>query len=518
MLEAELKRARECHRRHVWREAHQLLSGADESAPLGAEDLELLATSAYLIGRDVDFHQALERAHHSWLQQGEQCRAARCAFWMGLTLLFQGDEGRGYGWLARAKRLVEGGECVEHGYLLLPIAEQCLGDREAEAALTAATGAADIAGRFRDADLTACARHQQGRALIQQGHVERGLHLLDEAMVAVSGGEVTPIMAGLIYCSVIAACHGVFALGRAREWTSALSRWCEQQPQMVAFTGTCLVDRAEVMQFRGAWTEAMSEACLALERGYQAGERKAPAAAFYRQGEIHRLRGEFTAAEEAYRHASRMGADPQPGLALLRMAQGHTDAACAAIRRVLSATTDLLQRAKLLPAYVEIEQAAGDIEEARSAATELGEIAQRYPTDVLQAMAAHALGAVELAEGRAQAALAALHQAFELWQRGEAPYEIACVRRLTALACRELGDVEAADLEFDAARALFERLGAAPDLGRLDSLRSRTSQARQFGLTAARASGPSSNRRRQDKQGHRERVFSERAHDRPARE
>jgi DNA-binding CsgD family transcriptional regulator len=482
MPEAKLKRARECYRGHAWSEAHQLLSIADESCPLGAEDLELLAACAYLVGRDHDFHQALDRAHHSWLHQGEQCRAARCAFWIGLTLLFQGDEGRGNGWLARARRLVEGRDCIEQGYLLLPIAEQCLGDRQAEAALTAATGAGEIAGRFRDADLSACARHLQGRALIQQGQVERGLQLLDEAMVAVSGGEVSPIVTGLIYCSVIAACHGVFALVRAREWTSALSHWCEQQPQMVAFTGTCLLHRAEVMQFRGAWTEAMSEAYLARHRGYQAGEGKAPAAAFYRQGEIHRLRGEFAEAEEAYRHASRMGADPQPGLSLLRTAQGHTDAACAAIRRVLSATTDLLQRAKLLPAYVEIAKAACNIEQARSAAVELGEIARRYPTDVLRAMAAQARGAVELAEGRASS-LASLREAFELWQRCEAPYEMACVRLLTALACRELGDGESADLEFDAARALFERLGAAPDLGRLVALRGRTDQARQFGLT-----------------------------------
>ena len=483
MLEAKLKRARECYRRQAWSEAHQLLSVAAESGLLGAEDLELLATSAYLVGRELGFHEALERAHHSWLQQGEECRAARCAFWIGLTLLLQGDEGPGNGWLARGKRLVEGRDCVEHGYLLLPIAEQCLGDRKAEAALTAATDAAEIADRFRDADLAACARHLQGRALIQQGQVERGLQLLDEAMVAVSGTEVTPIMTGLIYCSVIAACHEVFALGRAREWTSALSRWCEQQPQMVAFTGTCLVDRAEVMQFRGAWSQAMSEACLALERDYKAGEGKAHAAAFYRQGEIHRLRGEFTAAEEAYRNASRTGADPQPGLSLLRMAQGHTDAAHAAISRVLSATTGLLQRAKLLPAYVEIARAAGNIGDAHNAAEELVRIARRFPTDVLQAMAAQARGAVELAEGRAQASLAALHQAFELWQRSEAPYEVACVRLLTALACRELGDVESANLEFDAAGALFERLGAAPALGHLVSLRSRTTQAQQSGLT-----------------------------------
>jgi DNA-binding CsgD family transcriptional regulator len=303
-------------------------------------------------------------------------------------------------------------------------------------------------------------------------------------MIAVSADELSPIVTGLIYCSVIDACQQVFALSRAREWTLALTRWCEQQPEMVAFTGTCLVHRAEVMQFSGAWAEAMTEARHACEHVSVAGERKPPAAALYRQAEIHRLRGEFVAAEEAYRNASRLGSEPQPGLALLRMAQGRIDAACAALRRVLSAATDPLDRAKLLPAHVEIALVAGDVQEARGASAELDEIARRYATDVLQAMAAHARGAVELAEGRAQAAVSALRQAFELWQQSEAPYEAARVRLLIALACRELGDAESAGLEFDAARALFERLGAMPDLAYLDSLRKRATQANRHGLTA----------------------------------
>jgi DNA-binding CsgD family transcriptional regulator len=480
--EAELTQARECYRRRAWSEAHRLLLLADRTTPLGVEDLERLATSAYLIGRDLDFHRFLDRAHHAHVHKGDQPRAARCAFWLGLTLLLRGETGQANGWLARAQRLVEGRDCVEHGYLLLPVAELHLGERNDEAALVAASAAVEIGDRFGDADLTACARHLLGRAIIQQGAVQRGLGLLDEAMIAVSAGELSPIVTGLIYCSVIDACQQVFALSRAREWTFALARWCEQQPEMVAFTRTCIVHRAEIMQFRGAWVEAMAEACHACERASQAGGQKPPAAAFYRQGEIHRLRGEFRAAEEAYRNASRLGSEPQPGLALLRMTQGRADAAGAAIRRILSAATDPLHRAKLLPAYIEIALVAGDVQEARSASAELGEIAGRYATDVLRAMAAHARGAVELAEGRTQVALSTLH-AFELWQQGEAPYETARVRLLIALACRDLADVESADLEFDAARALFEGLGAIPDLARLDSLRNRAKQANQRGLT-----------------------------------
>ena len=481
--EAELIQARECYRRQAWNEAHRLLWLADQTAPLGVEDLERLATSAYLIGRDLDFQRFLDRAYHANVQKSDQPRAARCAFWLGLTLLFRGETGQGNGWLARAQRLVEGRDCVEQGYLLLPVAELHIRERNDEAAFVAASAAVEIGNRFGDADLTACALHLLGRAVIQQGEVQHGLGLFDEAMIAVSGGELSPIVTGLIYCSVIDACQQVFALSRAREWTLALTRWCEQQGEMLAFTGTCIVRRAEIMQFRGAWVEAMAEACHACERVSQAGERKPPAAAFYRQGEIHRLRGEIRAAEEAYRNASRLGSEPQPGLALLRLAQGRIDTAGAAIRRILSAATDPLHRAKLLPAYIEISLVAGHVREARSASVELDEIAERYATDVLRAMAAHARGAVELAEGRTQFALSTLRHAFELWQQAEAPYDTAKVRLLIALACRELADFESAELEFDSARALFERLGATPDLARLDLLRSRARQTNQLGLS-----------------------------------
>ncbi|HET7550435.1 MAG TPA: LuxR C-terminal-related transcriptional regulator [Gemmatimonadaceae bacterium] len=483
MLEAELERARECCRRREWSKAHRLLSLADQATTLAAEDLERLATSAYMIGRDLDFHRYLERVHYSHLRDDDECRAARSAFWLGLTLMFRGETGQANGWLARARRLVEGRDCVENGYLLLPVAEQRLAERDSDSALAAATDAAEIGERFGDADLTACARHLQGRALIQQGQVPRGLALLDEAMIAVCGGQLSPIITGLIYCSVIDSCQQVFASSRAREWTSALARWCEQQLGTMAFTVSCLIRRAEVMQFDGAWSEAMTEASHAYERSSQAGERKPPSAAFYRQGEIHRLWGEFEAAEEAYRNASRLGSEPQPGLALLRMAQGHTDSACTAIRRVLSAATDPLQRAKLLPAFVEIALVAGNMQEARDASAELDEIARRYSTDVLQAMAAHVRGAVELAEGHARDALIALRHAFELWRQAEAPYETARVRVLIALASRELGDVESADLEIEAAAALFERLGATADLAQLDTLRKGATQVNKHGLT-----------------------------------
>jgi DNA-binding CsgD family transcriptional regulator len=479
-----LKQGRESYRRRAWGDAYQSLSLTDQATPLGVEDLELLATSAYLTGRDLDFHRFLDRAHHAHQKAGDRVRAARCAFWLGLSLFLRGEPAQASGWLARAQRLVEGHDCVEQGYLLLPVAEQHLAQGSGNAAHATAAGVAEIGDRFGDADLIACARHVQGRALIQQGQVQDGLGLLDEAMLAVIAGELSPIMTGLIYCSVIEACQQVFALSRAREWTSALARWCEQQRELVAFTGTCLVYRAEIMLFHGDWPDAMAEACRACERFSQGVDRNPPAAAFYQRAELHRLRGEFAAAEEAYRSASRFGCEPQPGLALLRMAQGRTDAACAAIRRVLSAATDRLQRAKLLPAHIEIMLAIGDTQEARNACREFEEIAGEFATDVLRAMAAHARGAVALAEGDARAALGPLRRAFEVWRHVEAPYEAARVRVLIGLACRSLADDEAGGLEISAARAVFERLGAAPELARLDSFGNRATSAHRHGLTS----------------------------------
>ena len=484
-VSGELARGRRSCEKNAWADGFQSLSRADKQALLGVEDLELLAKSAYLIGRDEEFLKTLDRAHNAYREAGETTRAARCAFWLGLSLLLKGEMGRGTGWLAGARRLIERekSDCAEWGYLLLPTAEQLLGADDFDTAYATAQDAIEIGTRFGETDLVSCARHIQGRALMGQGRVEEGLALLDETMIAVTAGELSPLMTGLIYCSVIDACQQVYALARAWEWTSALTEWCERQPQMVAFTGTCLVHRAEIMQLHGAWPDAIEEARRACARYSQGIEQQPPAAAFYQQAEVHRLRGEFRAADAAYRTASQRGYEPQPGLALLRMAQGRTDAAAAAVRRVVSATTDRLQRTRLLPAYVEILLTVGDIEDARGGALELANIAESFDTGVLGAMAAHARGAVELAEGDAQAALGSLRRAFEAWRQVEAPYEAARVRVLVGLACRAFGDDEGAELELDAARAVFEQLGAAPDLARIDSLTKGAPSGHPHGLT-----------------------------------
>jgi len=482
----ELERGRESYAGRAWTDAYESLSHAHQAAPLGADDAELLATSAYMLGLDDEHVSGLERAHHRHLDAGDAARAVRCAFWLGINLALRREMGRASGWFGRAQRVVdrEGRDCVERGYLLVPVvlAHQAAGDYEA--AYAVAADATEIGERFGDADLLALAVHEQGHALLEQGRVEQGLSLLDEAMVAVTAGELSPIATGLVYCSVIGFCADVYELRRAREWTAALTRWCEEQPDMVAFTGRCRVHRAEIMQLHGAWRDALEEARRAEERFAQGTNKAAAAEASYREGEVHRLRGDFAAAEDAYRDASRSGWEPQPGLALLRLAQGNGDAAAAAIRRVAGETGERMKRARLLPAYGEIMLAVGDVREARGACRELERIAEGYAGGMLDALAAHARGAVALAEDEATAALVALRHAWRVWQELEAPYEAACERVLIGLACRALADDDAAALELEAARGVFAALGAAPDIARVDSLAPSSAPSDTHGLTA----------------------------------
>jgi DNA-binding CsgD family transcriptional regulator len=478
----DLERGRAAYERHAWKGAHESLSRADEAARLGAEDLELLATSAFMLGRDDEYLSVLERAHHAYLEAGQTLPAVRCAFWVGINHALRGEMGPAGGWLGRAHRLVGEEDSVERGYLLIPLVFQHEASGDFMAAAAVAAEAATLAKRFDHSEGYALSVQIQGSMLIKAGRVKEGLALLDEAMVTIAGGKVSPMATGLVYCGVILACQEVYEVRRAQEWTAVLTRWCEQQPDLVAFTGRCLVHRAELMQLHGAWNDALGEARRAGERLARSFNRAAAAQAFYRQGEVHRLRGEFAEAENAYREASRFGWEPQPGMALLRLAQGRRAAALATIRRAVSEAAQPLRRANLLPAYVEITLATGNVEEASTGCRELGEIAERYESAMLAALVAHARGASELAAGDARSALTSLRQAVETWQELEAPYDAARARVLVSEACRALGDDDAAALELESARAVFADLGAAPDLARLDSAAGRTARE-AYGLT-----------------------------------
>ena len=508
----ELERGRDAYTRRAWLDAHGSLSRADLRAPLGASDLEALATAAYMLGADDEYRRGLERAHRLHLEAGDGRRAVRCGFWVGLSFLVRGDTSHATGWFGRAQRVLdrEGEDCVERGYLLIPRLLRHVGAGEPAAASAVAADAAAIGERFADADLVALAVVEQGHALIRHGDVEAGLRLLDEAMVGVTAGELSPVVTGLVYCNTIAFCQSVFEVRRAREWTAALTEWCERQPDMVAHTGVCLVHRAEIMQLQGAWADALVEARRAGER--LARDPLAGGQAHYRQGELRRLRGELAAAEAAYRDASRCGWEPQPGLALLRLAQGDGNAAAAAIRRALGETADRAARAPLLSAAVEVMLAVGDARAAGDAGRELERIAEGR-AGVLPAMAARARATLALAAGDARGALDAARRACRAWQQLEAPYDTARARVLVGLACRALGDEDTADLELDAARDVLARLGAGPDAARVRSL-IRVAPRERSRADGARARGAAAGRRGPEQPRDRRRARHQRAHGR----
>jgi ATP/maltotriose-dependent transcriptional regulator MalT len=463
-----LARGRASIAERAWSDAYAALSD-DDASPLAAADRELLALSAYMLGRDDEWAAGLERAHHLYVRSGDTRSAVRCALWVCVDHMQRGELGPATGWLGRVNRLLDSApdDCVERGYALIPhiFRHEAAGDWEAAAAT--AGEAAAIGERFGEADLVALARQAHGGILAANGEIAEGLALADEAMVTVTTEELSPIVAGLVYCGVILACRDAYDVRRAREWTAALTRWCEAQQDLVAFTGRCLVHRAEIMQLGGEWHEALAEATRAAKRLMDGFNRPAAAEAFYRQGELHRARGELAAAERSYREASRRGREPQPGLALMRLAQGRRDAAVAAIARVLAETDEPPRRAGLLAAAVEIHLAAGAVAAARHEADELERHAERSGSEQLAGTAAHARGAVELAGGDPTAALVPLRRALTTWQRLGAPYEEARSRELVGHACRALGDGDSASLELEAARAVFEELGARGDLDRL---------------------------------------------------
>lgn len=481
-----LARGRAAFDRKAWSEAYRELGRADRQQPLAAEDLDRLATSAYLLGHESTAAEVRARAHAGFVERGDLVRAARSAFWLGYALIsIPAQQAQGNGWLARAKRLLDecGEERVEYGLLLCTQGYMKIVEGDFTAALALFEQADKVGSHFADIDVTSLARHAQARVLLRMNRRAEGFALLDEVMLAVTGGEVVPMIAGVIYCSVISACYDVFDVDRAQEWTNALSAWCSAHPDIVPFRGQCLVRRSELMQLHGEWDDAVAEAERAATALARAAAETEVGAAHYQQAEIYRLRGDLTRAEESYRRASQAGRKPSPGLALLRLGQGNVEAAGAAVRRMLEETKDARSRARLLGAAVEIMLAQQDVGSARTAADELAQIARTFDSRALQASAAYACGTVALAAGESGGALELLRSALTVWQELRAPYEMGRTRELIGCAYRLLGDEEGAQLEFDAAQDTFERLGAAPDAARIATLVAHSSAPLSSALT-----------------------------------
>ena len=455
-----------------WTDQYVQLSAAARERELTADDLEHLALCAYMLGKDDECADAWMRAHHAALRQGDQRRAARCAFWQACGLLFRGDMAPAMGWIARGGRVLEDvpPDCVEHGWLSVFTALPTLFSGDIDTAYPGLVEAAQIARTFDDHDLLTFARLGMGQALIIHQRTDEGMALLDEIMVAVTSGELYPILTGIAYCTTIDMCNAVFDLRRAREWTDALTRWCDSQPDLVPYRGNCLILRCEIFRLQGDWHEALDAARQACDLLSGPTTWDTLGSAYYQLGEILRLRGSFSDAEETYRQASRAGRDPEPGMSLLRLAQGQVAVAVTAIQRSLDETELQNDRAKLLPAYIEIKLEVKDLAAARVAVDELQQIASNLDAPFLHALAAHSRGSVLLSEGDARAAVVDLRRAQTIWRQLDAPYHLACLRVLTGLAYEELGDRSGAELEFDGARSLFAELDASPDLERLERM------------------------------------------------
>jgi DNA-binding CsgD family transcriptional regulator/predicted negative regulator of RcsB-dependent stress response len=451
--------------RGAWSAAFDLMSSIDGRLRLDSRGLETFATAAYMIGREATFCELLERAFDAHRASAETLRAARSAFWIGLTLMFRGEHGRGSGWLQRAERLVDehGEACVERGYILLPRVEGELARGDLAAAGRFASEAIRVGEEFADEDLVAIARHLKGRIEIESGNIAEGVSHLDETMVAAIGGRLSPIVTGLLYCSVIDICQSFQIPRRAKEWTDALTAWCGSQPELIAFTGRCLIHRSEILIFDGQWTEAFAEAGTACHRLLDGPVEHHAGPAFYLKGEVLRLRGRFTEADESYRSASRLGFDPQPGHALMRLRQGKSQAAHSSIKRALAAVRDPVGRMRLLPAAVEITLAVGDVAAARDLCDELSGLAARYASEAIAAAAAEAIGDVRVAEGKSEDALLSYGRAAELWRELHAPYRLSRLRLKIGRTCQALGDGEGAERETEAAQDMFDKLGAEPD-------------------------------------------------------
>ena len=465
-----LDRGLDAFGRGDWTEAHRLLVAATDIR--SADALESLATAAYMVGDEPTSDRAWERAVEQRTRSGDLAGAARCAFWLGFLLLLRGTEAPASGWLAKAERLASSaeGECSARGWVLVPVGFLAVAAGDVPKAEQAYAEAIRIALRVGDRDLLAVARLGTGEVLIAGGDVATGLRLLDEVMVDVVSGVLSPIPTGIVYCAVIDACMKELDLVRAAEWTEAMSRWSEEQPELVAFRGTCLVHRAQILQAHGDWLRATREVARAMEV-FARHPNPAAGAAHYLTAEMHRVVGELDEAEVAYRAAASYGIDATPGLALLRLAEGRASAAADAARRMLAQTDDPMVRPSALTAAAEILIAVGDVEAAEAAVVELEQVVERSNAALLRGTALRARGALAMAAGDPVGALVRLRGSRRRWIELAMPYEAARTDTVIAAACRAAGDPEAADLADAAAASTFRRLGADPAVAALPLVR-----------------------------------------------
>jgi class 3 adenylate cyclase len=479
--------ARSAAERYAWREAYEAFTSADAKG-LTAGDLEHFAEAAWWRGRPDEAISLRERSYAGYSAAGDQLSAARLALALADAHVGRGLFAVAHGWFANAERLLDGKpESAEHGVLMLMRGVNALfAEGDLPKAIAEFDGAAELSHRLGDRDTHAMALVGKGRALVKSGDVEQGLELLDEATASAVCGELRPFSMGVVYCITISSCQDLGDYRRAAEWTEVANRWCDRL-EVTGFPGACRIHRAEIMRLRGEWPQAEEQAIAACEELYDF-DRHITAGGYYEIGEIRRRRGDFAAAMEAYAKADELGRDPQPGVALLRLAEGKVDSAVAGINRALQDMQEPLSRLRRLPAQVEIAIAAGDLKTARVAMDELEGIVDSYKIGNLRAPAFDATvhfasGQIKLAEGDVGGAAICLRRARDEWQKVGAPYETALARMALGLAFRRQGDEDAATAELEAALATFERLGARLDEERVKERLGKLQTRRTFVFT-----------------------------------
>jgi DNA-binding NarL/FixJ family response regulator len=462
----ELQQARDAFERREWVSAFRALSDLEprEGQDLRVDDLMALATTAFLLGRRNDCIQALQRAHQAALEGGDVLAAVRAASTLALDLMQGGEAAVAGGWVARAERLLEGvdGDVVERGHVLVLRMFRHIGEGDMAGALDVARRVTGYGQRHGDGDLLALGLNAEGRLLTHSGEVREGLRMMDEAMVGVVAGETSPVVAGIVYCSMIEACTWLGDFGRVAEWTHALTVWCVEQPGLVAFTGQCAVHRGQLMRFNGAYVSALEELELAVQRYTAQGGDPAIALALQERGDVLRIMGDYRLADEAYDSAGASGDASTPGRALLWLAEGHVEAAVGAVRRQVHEAHDPVSRSRVLPAAIEVLVATEAVDEAAPLAQELGRLAIAFDSPALRGAAGCAAAQVALARGDAASAAGDARRAVAAWTTLSAAYEVARCRTLLGRAYRALGDETAADAELRAARDAFAGLGAEP--------------------------------------------------------
>ncbi len=464
-----LERARLALEAHAWQQAYEGFAALDEQG-LSSEDVERLAESAWWSAHPNESIDAFERAYAAFSAEGKRRDAARVGLRLAMEYADRLDSAVWNGWLQRASRLLaDEPESVEHGWLELCLVRSAFERDDIEEVERHALAAQEIGARLDDRDLQAFGLALQGGIMVMHTQLEQGLSLVDEATLAAVGGELTPYVAGNIYCLTIGVCRSVADYRRASEWTEAAARWCEREA-ITAFPGVCRVQRAEIMRLHGSYAEAEDEASKAQTELEAFGRLPQAGAGANEVGEVRLRRGDLDGAEEAFEQAHRLGNEAQPGIALLRLARGQVDAARSSIGTALSDTADPFDRARLLPARVEIALAAYDVTEAREGAEELERTADAIGAPMLQAAAHQALGATLTFEEDATAAIAELRKAVRAWAGADAPFEAAQARRWLAVAYRAGGDEASAVLELRAAKDAFERLGAIRDAERSEEM------------------------------------------------